>query len=231
MKAGVIVFPGSNSDRDVAVAIERVCGRRPQMIWHGDHDLPDLDLVILPGGFAYGDYLRAGAMAARSPIVDAVKKHAARGGLTLGICNGFQMLTEMGLLPGALLRNRDLHFICRDVDLRVENTNSAFTRDFAANPQVRINMSHHDGNYVASDSDIAALEAENRVVFRYVDRDGTPQYDTAPNGSTRGIAGILNRGGNVLGLMPHPERLFENALGGSGGRPMFTSLMNHFAHA
>ena len=217
MKSAVIVFPGSNCDRDLAVAFEAATGTKPAMIWHRDTDLPDdIDLIGVPGGFSYGDYLRSGAMAARSPVMQAVARAADRGAFVLGICNGFQVLTESGLLPGALLRNAGGHFVCRDVALTVENSQSAFTARYAAGESIRIPVAHHDGNYFADDATLDRLEGEGRIAFRY----GEPV-----NGSARAIAGILNDAGNVLGMMPHPERMIEPAHGRTDGRPMFESLV------
>ncbi|MFD1610868.1 phosphoribosylformylglycinamidine synthase subunit PurQ [Sphingomonas tabacisoli] len=217
MKSAVIVFPGSNCDRDLAVAIEQVTGRAPAMVWHRDTDLPDgTSLVALPGGFSYGDYLRTGAISARSPIMDAVAKAAERGVPVLGVCNGFQVLTEAGLLPGALMRNAGLNFICRDVALTVENSQSAFTSRYDAGETITIPVAHHDGNYFADDATLDRLEGEGRVAFRYAE---------ACNGSARNIAGILNAQGNVLGMMPHPERKVEAAHGGTDGRRLFEGLL------
>ncbi|HEV2568795.1 phosphoribosylformylglycinamidine synthase subunit PurQ [Sphingomonas sp.] len=217
MKSAVIVFPGSNCDRDLAVAIEQVTGRAPAMVWHRDTELPDgTGLVALPGGFSYGDYLRTGAISARSPIMDAVAKAADRGVPVLGVCNGFQVLTEAGLLPGALMRNANLNFICRDVQLTVENAQSAFTSRYDAGETITIPVAHHDGNYFADDETLDRLEGEGRVAFRYAE---------ACNGSARNIAGILNAQGNVLGMMPHPERKVEAAHGGTDGRRLFEGLL------
>ncbi len=216
MKSAVIVFPGSNCDRDLAVAIESVTGTAPAMIWHRDAELPEgLDLIALPGGFSYGDYLRSGAMSARSPVMQAVIRAAGEGRAVLGVCNGFQVLTEAGLLPGALMRNAGLNFVCRDVSLRVENAQTMFTAHYDAGATIRIPVAHHDGNYVADAETLDRLEGEGRVVFRYAE---------PVNGSARDIAGIVNTAGNVLGLMPHPERLIEDAQGGSDGRAMFEAL-------
>lgn len=225
MKAAVVIFPGSNCDRDTLVALERITGRKPTQVWHTETDLPDCDLVVLPGGFTYGDYLRAGAMAARSPVMAAVKKRAEEGAHVLGICNGFQMLTETGLLPGALMRNADLKFLCKDVHLSVERNDTAFTRKYATSKPIRIPIAHHDGNYFADDETLARLEGEGRVAFRYVTKDGAPNEDANPNGSRGNIAGIYSDDLRVLGMMPHPERLIEPALGGSDGRPMFEGLL------
>lgn len=216
MKSAVVVFPGSNCDRDLAVAIEAITGTAPVMVWHRDAVLPDgLDLIALPGGFSYGDYLRSGAMSARSPVMQAVIAAAGQGRAVLGVCNGFQVLTESGLLPGALMRNAGLDFICRDVSLTVENAQTMFTARYDAGSTIRIPVAHHDGNYVADAATLDRLEGEGRVVFRYAE---------AVNGSARNIAGIINDAGNVLGLMPHPERLIETAQGGTDGRAMFEAL-------
>ncbi len=217
MKSAVIVFPGSNCDRDMAVALEKVTGHKPQMVWHQDHDFDTVDFIALPGGFSYGDYLRCGAMSARSHVMKEVVRRAEDGVPTLGICNGFQILTETGLLPGALMRNADLHFVCRDVKLSVENADTLFTQDYMEGEEILIPVAHHDGNYFADDDTLDELEAEGRVAFRYC---------ADVNGSQRGIAGITNAKGNVLGMMPHPERMIEPALGGSHGRKLFTSIMN-----
>ncbi|GAO39428.1 phosphoribosylformylglycinamidine synthase I [Sphingomonas changbaiensis NBRC 104936] len=217
MKSAVIVFPGSNCDRDLAVAIEQVTGRAPAMVWHRETELPDgTGLIALPGGFSYGDYLRTGAISARSPIMDAVAKAADRGVPVLGVCNGFQVLTEAGLLPGALMRNAGLNFICRDVALTVENAQSAFTSRYDAGETITIPVAHHDGNYFADADTLDRLEGEGRVAFRYAE---------ACNGSARNIAGILNAAGNVLGMMPHPERKIEAAHGGTDGRRLFEGLL------
>ena len=217
MKSAVIVFPGSNCDRDLAVAIREITGKAPQMVWHRDTDLPEgLDLIGIPGGFSYGDYLRSGAMAANSPIMHAVREQADRGAYVIGICNGFQVLTESGLLPGALMRNAGLNFVCRDVALTVENSQSAFTSRYEAGETLRIPVAHHDGNYQADAETLDRLEGEGRVALRYSEK---------VNGSARGIAGLLNDKGNVLGLMPHPERMIEPAHGGTDGRRLFEGLL------
>ena len=217
MTAAVIVFPGSNCDRDMASAIQLVTGRAPAMVWHRDTDLPaGTDFIALPGGFSYGDYLRSGAMAARSPIMAAVIAAAGRGVPVLGVCNGFQVLTEAGLLPGALMRNAGLNFVCRDVPLTVENSQSIFTSRYQTGQTVTIPVAHHDGNYVADAETLDLLEAEGRVAFRYAD---------AVNGSARNIAGVLNGQGNVLGMMPHPERAIEDAHGNRDGLAMFEGLL------
>lgn len=217
MKSAVIVFPGSNCDRDLAVALELVSGVKPAMVWHRETELPEgTDLIAVPGGFSYGDYLRSGAMAARSPVMQAVAAAAAKGTYVLGICNGFQVLTETGLLPGALLRNAGMHFVCRDVALTVENSQSAFTSRYAAGEKVHFPVAHHDGNYFADAATLDRLEGEGRVAFRYAE---------AVNGSARNIAGVINDAGNVLGLMPHPERVVEKAHGNTDGRRMFEGLL------
>jgi phosphoribosylformylglycinamidine synthase len=216
VKAAVIVFPGSNCDRDLADAITKVTGTAPQMVWHAETELPQgLDFIGIPGGFSYGDYLRSGAMAARSHVMQAVVQAAGEGRTVLGICNGFQVLTETGLLPGALMRNAGLNFVCREVRLEVVNSQSIFTSRYAAGETVTIPVAHHDGNYFADEDTLNRLEGEGRVAFRYAE---------AVNGSARNIAGILNDAGNVLGMMPHPERLIEDAQGGTDGRRMFEAV-------
>ncbi len=221
MKSAVIVFPGSNCDRDLAVALREVTGRAPAMVWHRTSELPDrVDFIGLPGGFSYGDYLRSGAMAARSPVMRAVADAAGRGVPVIGICNGFQVLTEAGLLPGALMRNAGLNFVCRPAPLRVENSQSLFTSGYSTGEQVVFPVAHHDGNYQADADTLDRLEGEGRVALRYLD---------AVNGSARGIAGILNDAGNVLGLMPHPERAVEPAHGGTDGRRLFEGLLETVA--
>jgi phosphoribosylformylglycinamidine synthase len=218
MKSAVIVFPASNCDRDAAVALESLTGKAPHMVWHQDGALPDVDLVVLPGGFSYGDYLRCGAMASQSAVMRAVKAHAEKGGAVLGICNGFQVLTETHLLPGALMRNADLKFVCRPVALEVEETQSLFTRKYEKGQRVHLPVAHGEGNYFADDETLDRLEGENRVVFRYAAGDN-------PNGSARDIAGILNEKRNVLGMMPHPERVVDPLLGGTDGTALFKSLI------
>jgi phosphoribosylformylglycinamidine synthase len=224
MKASVIVFPGSNCDRDVAVSLEAAMGKKPAMVWHGEADVPASDLIVLPGGFSYGDYLRSGAMAAHSPIMRDVVEKAKKGTPVLGICNGFHLLTETGLLPGVLMRNASLKFICKDVLLKVMRNDTDFARRYAQGQVIRIPIAHHDGNYFADEDTLDRLEGEGRVAFRYCDASGEPNRDANPNGSRRNIAGIYNETGTVLGLMPHPERLADPALGGTDGEPMFTSL-------
>ena len=217
MKTAVIVFPGSNCDRDMAVALREVGGADPVMVWHRETELPQgLDLVAIPGGFSYGDYLRSGAMAANSPVMRAVKDAAERGLPVLGVCNGFQILTEAGLLPGALMRNSTISFVCRDVPLRVENSRSVFTSRYSAGEEIVVPVAHHDGNYSADEETLDRLEGEGRVAFRYAGEC---------NGSARGIAGIVNEAGNVLGMMPHPERMVEPAHGRTDGRRLFEGLL------
>jgi phosphoribosylformylglycinamidine synthase I len=218
MKSAVVVFPASNCDRDAQVALEAMTGKKPHTIWHGDSEMPDVDLIVLPGGFSYGDYLRCGAMASQSRIMRDVKAKADKGVAVLGICNGFQVLTESGLLPGALMRNADLKFVCRPVGLEVNETQSAFTRKYEHGQRVTFPVAHGDGNYFADDATLDRLEGENRVVFRYAGGEN-------PNGSARNIAGILNEKRNVLGLMPHPERVVDPLLGGTDGRGVFESLI------
>ncbi|KKC25892.1 phosphoribosylformylglycinamidine synthase subunit PurQ [Sphingomonas sp. SRS2] len=217
MKSAVIVFPGSNCDRDLAVAIRDVTGHAPDMLWHGETELPaGIGLIAVPGGFSYGDYLRSGAMAARSPIMRAIVDAAGRGVPVLGICNGFQILTEAGLLPGALMRNEGLNFVCREVALTVENSQSTFTAHYDKGETVYFPVAHHDGNYTADAETLNRIEGEGRIAFRYAE---------AVNGSAKGIAGILNDAGNVLGMMPHPERVIEAAHGNSDGRRLFEGLL------
>ncbi len=225
MRTAVVVFPGSNCDRDVALALEQVTGRPALMVWHRESDLPPLDLIVIPGGFSYGDYLRCGAIAAHSPVMRAVREQAAAGVAILGICNGFQVLTEAGLLPGVLLRNAGLRFICRDVLLRVENDRSPFTRGYRAGQVVRMPIAHNEGNYFADPETIDRLEDEGRVAFRYCGPDGSVSDESNPNGSQNSIAGVLDERGRVLGLMPHPERLADPQLGGTDGRAMFEGLL------
>jgi phosphoribosylformylglycinamidine synthase len=229
MKAAVIVFPGSNCDRDLAVALERATGAKPHMVWHRDTDLPDVDLIAVPGGFSYGDYLRSGAMAAQSPVMREVVARAGKGVRVLGVCNGFQILTEARLLPGALMRNAGLKFVSRPVGLRVETVESPFTRAYAERQAVRFPVAHHDGNYFADDATLDRLEGEGRVAFRYVDDLGEPTEAGNPNGSARNIAGILNEGRTVLGLMPHPERAIEPLHGNTDGEPFFRGIVESLA--
>ncbi|MDA8232093.1 MAG: phosphoribosylformylglycinamidine synthase subunit PurQ [Magnetospirillum sp.] len=225
MKAAVIVFPGSNCDRDVAVALEASMGAKPHMVWHRDTELPAVDLVVVPGGFSYGDYLRCGAMAAHSPVMREVKARAAKGMRVLGICNGFQILTEAGLLPGVLMRNRDLKFICRDVHLRVENDRTDFCRLYRTGDVVRFPIAHAEGNYSVDPRTLRDMEDNGQIAFRYCGPDGGVDAAANPNGALGNIAGITNERHTVLGLMPHPERLADEGLGGSDGRLMFDSLV------
>lgn len=216
MQTAVIVFPGSNCDRDLAVAFEQATGKKPHMVWHQDTSLPaGVDLIGVPGGFSYGDYLRSGAMAAQSPVMRAVADAAAQGRYVFGVCNGFQVLTETGLLPGALMRNAGISFVCRDVRLNVANTQSAFTNLYDADEEILVPVAHHDGNYFADADTLDRLEGEGRVAFRYAEQ---------VNGSARDIAGVLNEAGNVLGMMPHPERRSEAAHGGLDGKRLFDAL-------
>ncbi len=226
MKSAVIVFPGSNCDRDIQTALSDVTGGEVIMHWHGDADLPDVDLIAVPGGFSYGDYLRCGAMAAKSPVMREVKKRADAGTPVVGICNGFQILTEIELLPGVLMRNADLKFVCKDVHLSVETDSSVFTGGYARGQVIRIPVAHHDGNYYADDDTLKALNDQDRIAFRYVSADGKRGNGANPNGSMDDIAGILNEKRNVLGMMPHPERLADTALGGTDGRPMFEGILS-----
>jgi phosphoribosylformylglycinamidine synthase I len=225
MKASVIVFPGSNCDRDAAVALEAAMGQAPLMVWHGDAELPKSDLILLPGGFSYGDYLRSGAMAAHSPVMREVVRRAKAGTPVLGICNGFQVLTESGLLPGLLMRNASLCFVCKDVHLTVERADTPFTAHYAAGDVVRFPIAHKDGSYFADEETLDRLEGENRVAFRYCEPSGAVTEVANPNGSRRNIAGIYNDKGTVLGMMPHPERLIDPALSGTDGAKMFASLV------
>jgi phosphoribosylformylglycinamidine synthase len=225
MRAAVIVFPGSNCDRDVKVAIERITDGHVAMVWHADTQVPDVDLIVLPGGFAYGDYLRTGAMAAHSRIMRDVVAKAKAGTPVLGICNGFQVLCEAGLLPGVLMRNASLRFACKDVWLRVERTDTPFTGQYRQGETIRLPIAHGEGNYFADAATLDALEAEGRVVFRYVDRAGNATAKANPNGSQRNIAGICDEKRRILGLMPHPERLIEPLLGGTDGCGVFESVL------
>lgn len=225
MKAAVIVFPGSNCDRDVQVALRKAMGQEPLMVWHKETDFDAVDLIVLPGGFSYGDYLRCGAIAANSPVMNEVISRAGKGVAVLGICNGFQMLTETGLVPGTLMRNADLRYICRDVDIKVETSQSLFTAKYEQDQAIRIPVAHHDGNYFADDDTLAALEDRGQVAFRYCDAEGNVTPEANPNGSQRNIAGVYNETKTVLGLMPHPERLADPKLGGSDGKPFFDGLV------
>jgi phosphoribosylformylglycinamidine synthase I len=225
MKFGIVTFPGSNCDYDAFHAVVDTLGETAEYLWHKDHDLRDADVVILPGGFSYGDYLRAGAIARFSPIMREVVAHAERGGPVLAICNGFQIACEAGLLPGALLRNANLKFVCEQRHLRVENTDTRFTSEYAPGQIVRIPVAHGEGRYVADDATLDRLEGDGRVVFRYCGPEGAQPEDAAPNGSLRAIAGIVNEGGNVLGMMPHPERAVDALLGSADGLPLFESIL------
>lgn len=219
MKSAVIVFPGSNCDRDAHDALAKLTGKAPAMVWHKDGEIPaGTDLVMVPGGFSYGDYLRCGAMAGNSPIISQLKAHAERGGYILGVCNGFQILTETGLLPGALVRNASLHFVCRPQKLKVESSNTAFTSAYAGGSEIVIPIAHAEGNFFADDATLDRLEGEGRVPFRYASGEN-------PNGAARDIAGILSENGRVLGMMPHPERAIGDNEGGSDGAALFKSLM------
>ena len=225
MKASVIVFPGSNCDRDAAVALGAAMGKAPRMVWHGDAELPQSDLIVLPGGFSYGDYLRSGAMAAHSPVMREVVRRAKAGTPVLGICNGFQVLTEAGLLPGVLMRNASLRFICKDVHLKVERNDTLFTRGYAQGEVVRFPIAHKDGCYFADPETLSRLEGEGRVAFRYCEATSQVTTRSNPNGSANNIAGIYNATLNVLGMMPHPERLADPALSGTDGARMFSSMV------
>lgn len=219
MSSAVILFPGSNRDRDMIAALTKISGKAPQLVWHGDSELPDVDLYVIPGGFSYGDYLRSGAIAARSPIMDQLKKKADKGNTIIGVCNGFQTLTESGLLPGALMRNAAIRFVCKEVLLSVENNQTRFTSSYEKSQILRCPVAHHDGNYFADKNTLKSLEDNNQVIFRYA-------QNTNPNGSINDIAGITNKAGNVLGMMPHPENFIEPAHGGSDGRGLFAAALN-----
>jgi len=224
VKFGIIVFPGSNCDHDAYHVISKQVGQPVDFIWHRDTDLNSFDALIIPGGFSYGDYLRAGALARFSPVMDSVKKFAATGGFVLGICNGFQILCEAGLLPGALIRNRDLNFICEHLSVRVETSDTPFTNEMTPGSVLRIPIAHAEGNFVCDDATLAELQREDRIIFRYCEQSGVVSEAANPNGSRDNIAGICNRSRNVLGLMPHPERACEDLLGSSDGRDIFRSL-------
>lgn len=225
MRAGVVVFPGTNRERDMMIALERATGRRPDVLWHRETSLPEgIDLVVLCGGFSYGDYLRCGAIAARSPIMRAVAEHAGRGGLILGVCNGFQILCEAGLLPGALLRNAGMRFLSMECRMRVERTDTPFTAHYQRGQVIRAPMAHGDGNYIADAGTLDRLEGEGLVGFRYVDATGAATGAAALNGAARNIAGIYSENLRVLGLMPHPEDLVDPLMGGTDGLPLFESL-------
>jgi phosphoribosylformylglycinamidine synthase subunit PurQ / glutaminase len=231
MKFGVIVFPGSNCDRDIAMVVRDILHQPTRMVWHEESDLSDLDAIIIPGGFSYGDYLRCGAIARFSPALQATVKHAEQGKLVLGVCNGFQVLTEAGLLPGALMRNRDLHFVCDRVPLRVERTDTPWTRNYQAGQVITLPIAHGEGNYYADEATLAELEANNQVLFRYCTRSGGTTSEGNPNGSLNNIAGICNRRGNVMGMMPHPERAADGMLGNTEGLSLFKGLLESMAIA
>jgi phosphoribosylformylglycinamidine synthase I len=232
MRSAVLVFPGINRERDMARALRLVSGRETTMVWHTDAALPGgTDLVVVPGGFSYGDYLRCGAIAARAPIMDAVRRFAGSGGLVLGVCNGFQILCEAGLLPGVLMRNAGRKFICRDVHLKVERSDSPFTCGYNAGQVIRVPVAHGEGNYIADDETIARLEGEGRVLFRYVAPSGSLDPAWNFNGATNAIAGIVSERGNVLGMMPHPENHVEAELGVTDGRGLLAGLVDHFKQA
>jgi phosphoribosylformylglycinamidine synthase subunit PurQ / glutaminase len=224
MRSAVVVFPGINRERDMARALELTTGQKPAMVWHTDTELPYCDLVVVPGGFSFGDYLRCGAIAARSPIMEAIRRHAATGRYVLGVCNGFQILTEAGLLPGALVRNASVHFICRETHLKVVKTDTPFAKAYRKDQVVTFPVAHGEGNYVADEATVARLEGEGRVVFRYCDARGVVSEATNLNGSINNIAGILNDRGNVMGMMPHPENHVEGLVGGIDGRGIFEGL-------
>lgn len=218
MKSAVVLLPGLNRDRDMIAALTKISGSAPQTVWQTETEIPDVDLIVIPGGFSYGDYLRCGAIAARMPVMRAVAEKARQGVMVMGVCNGFQILLEAGLLPGALMRNTSLKFVCREVKLEVANANTAFTRNYRPGQIIRCPVAHHDGNYFADDETLARIEGQGQVVFRYAE-------GTNPNGSINDIAGIMSKEGNVLGLMPHPENLIETAHGGTDGRPIFESAL------
>ena len=231
MKFGIVVLPGSNCDHDAEHVAKDVLGAEAELIWHKDTDLKGADCVIIPGGFAYGDYLRAGALAKFAPVMEPIKRHAANGGLVFGICNGFQVLTEAGLLPGALMRNRHLRFLSRDVHMRTEETDTPFTSELEAGEIIEVPIAHGEGNYFADEATLDALERNRQVIFRYCDAEGRLTSESNPNGSARNIAGICNRERNVLGMMPHPERCAESILGNAAGLQIFESIAASFASA
>ncbi|MBB2970589.1 phosphoribosylformylglycinamidine synthase subunit PurQ [Mesorhizobium sp. RMAD-H1] len=218
MKSAVVLLPGLNRDRDMIAALTKISGKAPETVWQTDTEIPDVDLIVIPGGFSYGDYLRCGAIAARMPVMQAIAKKAEKGVMVMGVCNGFQILLEAGLLPGALMRNASLKFVCREVKLEVSNANTAFTRGYAPGQIIRCPVAHHDGNFFADEETLKRIEGEGQVAFRYAE-------GTNPNGSINDIAGIVSERGNVLGLMPHPENLIESAHGGSDGRALFTGVL------
>jgi phosphoribosylformylglycinamidine synthase len=229
MKSAIVIFPGTNRERDMALALKRATGKDPALVWHSGQELPKVDLIVLPGGFAHGDYLRCGAMAAHSPIMAEVKKRAAAGVAVLAVCNGFQAATEAGLLPGALLPNAGLKFVCRDVHLKVDRSLRPFTGRYNAGTVIRVPVAHHDGNYYADQETLDRLEGEGRVLFRYCAPDGALDPAHNPNGSARFIAGIVNERGNVLGMMPHPEDLVDPLMGGTDGLGLFQGLAESLA--
>lgn len=231
MKFGIVVLPGSNCDHDAFHAAGTILGAETELLWHKDPTVRGVDCVIVPGGFSYGDYLRAGALAKFAPVMEAVKKHADSGGLVIGICNGFQILTEAGLLPGALMRNEHLRFVCRDVHLRTENTDTPFTTQLTPGQIIQLHIAHGEGNYFADDATLDELERNNQVVFRYCDAEGRITSEANPNGSARNIAGICNSGRNVLGMMPHPERCAEPILGSADGLLVLQSIARSLAGA
>ena len=231
MKFGVITFPGSNCDHDAFNVFAEVAREQVTFLWHDSADLQGVDVVIVPGGFSYGDYLRTGAIARFSPVMQLVKDFAAKGGLVMGICNGFQILTESGLLPGALMRNAGLKFICKQVHLRTESTSSPFTAKLAKGQVLEVPIAHMEGNYFCTPEELARLEAEDRIAFRYCTPEGEVTAEANPNGSLTNIAGVLNEGRNVLGMMPHPERASENLLGSADGWKIFASLIDSFVAA
>ncbi len=231
MKFGIVILPGSNCDHDALHVTKNVLGAEAEVLWHKDTDLKGADCVIIPGGFAYGDYLRAGALAKFAPIMEPIKRHAAAGGLVFGICNGFQVLTEVGLLPGALMRNQHLRFIGRDVFVRTEETDTPFTSELQRGQLMRVPIAHGEGNYFADDALLDELERNRQVIFRYCDAEGRVTGESNPNGSARNIAGICNAGRNVLGMMPHPERCSEELLGNADGLGVFKSIVASFTHA
>jgi phosphoribosylformylglycinamidine synthase I len=231
MRAAVITFPGSNRDRDMIVALEKISGRRPSVVWHTERDLPAVDLIVIPGGFSYGDYLRSGAIAARAPVMGAIAERAAAGVPVLGVCNGFQILCEAGILPGVLMRNASLRFVCKTVHLRVETADTVFTRRYRPGAVVRFPVAHGDGNYRCDDETLARLRNDGRVAFRYVDAQGRATPAANFNGSLDNIAGIVNERRNVLGLMPHPEDMIEDAHGGRDGRTLFESVLEELQTA
>ena len=226
MKSTLLIFPGTNREQDMVMAIEQASGTKPELVWYNDANFPKTDLIIVPGGFSYGDYLRSGAMAARSPAMNLVAEYAEKGVPVLGVCNGFQILTEIGLLPGALIRNKNLKFICRNINIRVEIDNTIFTSGYSKGQIISIPVAHNDGNYFADNNLLATLNDNDQIAFKYADASGNVNENTNPNGSSSNIAGILNAGKNVLGLMPHPENATDTALGCTDGRALFQSLVD-----